>query len=479
MARAVAAFVFLIVLGGLAAWLADQPGQLGMDWRGYRIEMPVGLGIGAAIVLMAAAALLYQIWRWVRRGPTELAQARTRRRRDRGQLALTRGMVAVAAGDRAAALRYSREAERYLTETPLTMLLAAQAAQLSGDEKASRRYFSAMLKRPELEFLGLRGLVGQANRTGDQSGALTLARRAYELNPQAPWVLFALFDLEARAGNWREAERVVTRAIAARALSENDGRRRQAIAAFHLARELRDTGDTNGARKSVLRAHTLDPRFLPATLFAVDLLGATGKRRRALHLLEQAWHLAPHAQLAAAHRTLFGGADASTYLTHLEQLVGATPEDEEGRLALAAAALEAGQTERAAKIVGDLADHDQAAGPTVRLKAEIEERAHGPAAARPWLERIATAPEPAWTCNVCGHAQGAWVAHCDHCATFDSLRWGSPEAVLDLDNSPSGAHLPPVDDAVALAESPGLTMLHTAQTPTEGADAEPPLRAAG
>jgi HemY protein len=73
MARAVSAFVFLIIVGGLAAWLADQPGQLGMDWRGYRIEMPVGLGIGAAVVLMAAAALLYQIWRWVRQGPAELA----------------------------------------------------------------------------------------------------------------------------------------------------------------------------------------------------------------------------------------------------------------------------------------------------------------------------------------------------------------------------------------------------------------------
>jgi len=479
MARAVAAFVFLIVVGGLAAWLADQPGQLGMDWRGYRIEMPVGLGIGAAVVLMTAAALLYQIWRWVRQGPTELAQARARRRRDRGQLALTRGMVAVAAGDRAAALRYSREAERYLTETPLTMLLAAQAAQLSGDDKASRRYFSAMLKRPELEFLGLRGLVGQANRTGDRAGALTMARRAYELNPQAPWVLFALFDLEARAGNWREAERVATRAVAARALSENDGRRRQAIAEFHLARELRDTGDANGARKTVLRAHTLDPRFLPATLFAVELLGAAGKRRRALHLLEQAWQFAPHAQLAAAHHALFSGDDASTYLTHLEQFVGAPPEGDEGRMALAAAALAAGQTERAAKIIGDLADHAQAGKPTLRLKAEIEERAHGPAAARPWLERIATAPEPGWTCNVCGHAHEAWVAHCDHCATFDSLRWGSPEAVIDLDNPLPGAHLPPVDDVVAQAESPGIAILHASQTPAEGADSEPPLRAAG
>ena len=478
MARAVVAFVFLIVVGGLAAWLADQPGQLGLDWRGYRIEMPIGLGVGAAVILMAATAILYQVWRWVRQGPVELAHARARRRRDRGQLALTRGMVAVAAGDRAAALRFSREAERYLTETPLTMLLAAQAAQLSGDDKAARRYFSAMLKRPELEFLGLRGLVGQANRTGDHAGALTLARRAYELNPQAPWVLSALFDLEARAGNWREAERVVTRAVSARALSENEGRRRQAIAALHIARAHHDAKENAAARKTVLKAHALDPRLLPATLFAVELLGATGKHRRALHLLEEAWKRTPHPHLAAAHRALFASDDESAYLPRLEQLVGESPEDDTARLALAAAALEAGQTERAAKIIGTLADAPEAAAPIVRLKAEIEERAHGPAAARPWLERIAKSPEPAWTCNVCGHAHDAWVAHCSHCATFDSLRWGTQEAVVDLEALGPSAHLPPVDDVVAQAESPGITVLHASSTSEDGIDAEPPLRAA-
>ena len=439
-----------------------------------------GLGIGAAVVLMAAAALLYQIWRWVRQGPAELAHARTRRRRDRGQLALTRGMVAVAAGDRAAAMRFSREAERYLTETPLTLLLSAQSAQLSGDDKAARRYFSAMLKRPELEFLGLRGLVGQANRSGDHAGALTLARRAYALNPQASWVLFALFDLEARAGNWREAERVVARAVAARTLSENEGRRRQAIAGLHIARGLRDAGEVAAARKTALKAHALEPVFLPATLFAVDLLSATGKRRRALHLLEQVWQTAPHPELAAAHRALFANDDAAAYLSRVDHLVASTPDNDDARVTQAAAALAAGQTERATKTLGALADDPDATAPIIRLKAEIEEQAHGPAAARPWMERIAAAPEPAWTCNVCGHAHDAWVAHCGHCATFDSLRWGTHAGVSDISEAAPSCYLAAVSTRPwPRPKALGFTVLHAAAA-SEDADrfAEPPLRAA-
>ncbi|MDA0368879.1 MAG: heme biosynthesis protein HemY [Proteobacteria bacterium] len=478
MSRAITAFVLLIVLGVLAAWIADRPGQLGLDWQGYRVEMPVGLGIGAAVVAMVVAAILYQVWRWVRRGPADLAQARAKRRHNRGQLALTRGMVAVAAGDRAAALRFSREAERYLAETPLTMLLAAQAAQLSGDDKAARRYFSAMLKRPELEFLGLRGLVGQANRSGDRAGALTLARRAYALNPQAPWVLSALFDLEARAGNWREAERVVTRAVTSRALGESEGRRRQAIAGLHIARDLRDKGDTAAARKTALKAHALEPGLMPATLLAVDLLGAAGKRRRALHLIEQAWQLAPHAELAAAHRHLFVAEDAKSYLQRVNHLVGPAPAHDEARRVLAAAALEAGQTERAAEVLGALADEPNAEALMVRLKASIEERAHGPAAARPWLERVATAPEPGWTCNVCTHRHDAWVAHCTHCETFDSLRWGVVDGV-ELAKPEGARHLPPVDADAAQAESPGVTVLRSPPPLGSEDDDDPLLRAAG
>lgn len=478
MSRAILAFVFLIALAVLAAWIADRPGQLGLDWQGYRVEMPVGLGLGVAAALMLAAAVAYQVWRWVRRGPTDLAAARTRRRQNRGQLALTRGMVAVAAGDRNAALRFSREAERYLAETPLTMLLAAQAAQLGGDDKAARRYFSEMLKQPELEFLGLRGLVGQAHRSGDRANALTLARRAYALNPQAPWVLSALFDLEARAGNWREAERIATRAVAARALGEAEGRRRQAIAGLHIARTLRDDGDLTGARKAALKAQALEPGLLPATLLAVELLGAAGKRRRALHLIEQAWEMAPHPELAAAHRRLFADDDSQAYLQRLEHLVGADPQQDEARRALAEAALAARQTERAAKVLGALADSPDAAAPLVRLKAEIEERAHGPTAARPWLTRVADAPEPGWTCNVCAHRHDAWAAHCDHCETFDSLRWGVQDGV-ELVKPDFVGHLPVVDDSVAQVESPGPAALRTPPPRTGDTDDDPPMRAAG
>jgi HemY protein len=146
--------------------------------------------------------------------------------------------------------------------------------------------------------------------------------------------------------------------------------------------------------------------------------------------------------------------------------------------AYSAAALAAGQTERAAEILGSHADDPDASAPIIRLRVDIEEKIYGPAAARPWMERVALATEPTWTCNVCGHAHDTWVAHCGHCATFDSLHWGTYDGASGIESAVLSGVLPPVGDAMAQAESPGMTVLPTAASRENDPDADLPLRAA-
>ena len=64
-----------------------------------------------------------------------------------------------------------------------------------------------MLKHPETEFLGLRGLLAQAIKDDDTATALRLARRAHLRRPNTPWVLTTLFDLQTQAGLWDRGAR--------------------------------------------------------------------------------------------------------------------------------------------------------------------------------------------------------------------------------------------------------------------------------
>src|SRR5208337_2920792 len=127
-----------------------------------------------------------------------------------GYRALTQGMVAVAAGEPREAQRFARRADLLLADPPLTLLLSAQAAQLDGDDAAAKKFFSAMLDRAETEFLGLRGLINQALRSGDRGTALYLAERAMVLRPNTGWVVESLFDLEVRQVRWEAAWKTLT-----------------------------------------------------------------------------------------------------------------------------------------------------------------------------------------------------------------------------------------------------------------------------
>ena len=178
---------FMVVLAALAlagVWLADHPGSVTVLWQGYRLDSSVALLVSVVAVIAVVAALVYRFWIVLLGLPSAFGRRRTARRRRRGFEALTRGMVAVAAGDAEDARRQGKRAEGLLEDPPLTLLLSAQAAQLAGDEQAAERFFTAMLERPETEFLGLRGLLTQGIKRHDWDEALALARRAYRLRPE-------------------------------------------------------------------------------------------------------------------------------------------------------------------------------------------------------------------------------------------------------------------------------------------------------
>ena len=103
--------LFLAVVGVLAVgltWLADRPGEVAITWQGLQIETSVMVLIlavvSAAIVVMLAVWVLTSLWR----APKRAQHALGRRRRRAGRQAVTRGLVALGAGDARAAAKYAK-----------------------------------------------------------------------------------------------------------------------------------------------------------------------------------------------------------------------------------------------------------------------------------------------------------------------------------------------------------------------------------
>ncbi|MGY8958339.1 MAG: heme biosynthesis HemY N-terminal domain-containing protein, partial [Alphaproteobacteria bacterium] len=214
----------------LAVWFADHPGVVSLEWAGFRFDTSIGVLFALVVFVAAAAAASYRLWRFLRRAPRNLSNARQVRRRRQGYRFLSQGMVAVAAGDSAEAARLSKKADRLLQEPALTMLLSAQAAQLDGDEDAAQRYFSAMLDQPDMAFLGVRGLLTQAIKSGDATEALQLAKQANGLRPNTKWVVEELFDQQIAISDWAAADDTISRSSGRRKpIDPVVARRRRAV----------------------------------------------------------------------------------------------------------------------------------------------------------------------------------------------------------------------------------------------------------
>lgn len=432
MIRALPAIVVMAAIIAAAVFIADRPGSVSLAWQGWRVDTSLAVLIfGIAFVAIVAAAL-FHLARKIIGGPRAFMRARRERRRRRGYRALTQGMVAVAAGDAAEAKRFAKQADVLLAEPPLTLLLSAQAAQLNGDQKAAQKYFAAMLERPETEFLGLRGLIMQALKENNEAEALRLARRAKELRPKTPWVLSSLFELQARAGKWIEAETTLALAARRSAMPEPESRRHRAAMLFEQSRVAQSEGRSRDAMRLAAKANSLEPGMTQAAGHYAELLAASGNKRQARKVIEAAWRAAPHPALTAAYGTLFADERPLQRVKRFEALAAQNHDHPESHIAVAEAALKArlwGEARRHLSAVGG-SESNAAPSPRVcRLMAEIEEAEHNDLpAARLWLARAAATPalDPTYVCGVCGGETAAWISICPHCRSFDSIEWRRP-----------------------------------------------------
>lgn len=426
--------VIALVAAPLAAWLADNPGQVRIAWLDVEIETTVGLLLVGVLLVAAAAVLLVELLRWLFGLPRRLRDRRTHKRLAEGYAALTTGLVAAAAGDVASARHHVRRAEKLLDDgVPALLLLEAQTAQLQGDETDAIRRFRAMLRDPETELLGLRGLLAHALKDGDHATALELARKAHRRSPGTPWVVSTLFDLLTRAEEWEEALVLLNQLADLKLITPEQARRRRAILHLMLARKALAAERFDEALRQARRAVKLAPAFPPAAVEASRIAARIGRNRLARRIVENAWRLEPHPDLLAAYLELGGKDNPAERLRRVERLRSLQPFDPLSYIALAEAQM-AGEDYEAARHSLARARELGATARVYRLLAELERRSGAPEEkVQEWLARAFDAPaDKAWVCEDTGEVLPEWKPF-GVSGRFDAVQWETPAKLAALE----------------------------------------------
>jgi len=425
MIRVLLFFGILIVLAFAESWLVDRPGELVLNWQGYRIETSVLVAIGAVFVAAAALLALWSLIRFVFKIPSLMAIATRGQRHEKGYAALSRGMIAVGAGDARQARKSAVEAHRLLRNEPLALLLKAQAAQLSGETGEAESAFQEMAKRNDTRLLGLRGLHVEAQRLGDAERAQEYAAKAREIAP-LPWAAKADFDHKVASGDWKGALALLDGAASAKFLEKTTRERQRAVLETALALDRAET-DPAGALALARAALKRAPALAPAVALGARLLADAGDARKAAKLIEAAWPESPHPDLAKIYLGLYPGESSAARLGRALGLARLAPREAESKIAVAQAAIAAGDFKAAREAVQPLIDGPER--PTARicrLMAELEEKQHGAGGyIREWLTRASHAPrDPTWVAD--GVASDRWRPISPVTGRLDAFVWQKP-----------------------------------------------------
>ena len=415
--------LFVIAAAVGLAWLADRPGSITLEWFGYQIETSAFVGILTVAVFVLAVILILAVLRYVWTRPSAIAGHMRQRKQKQGFDALSRGLVAIGVGDRSQAQRYAGIAQRNLPHEPLTALLRAQAAQLKGDDAAARRTFEGMLDTHETELLGVRGLFLEAKRAGDEGAALVLAQQAVERDPKLAWGVNALFDLQARAGEWDQALNTLAIARQNRHVDSAAANRRRAVLLTAEARET-ESFDPNKALSLANEALRLAPSLVPAAELAGRLLASKGEVRAASRQLLRTWSLSPHPELAVAYAFAKPGLSPKDRLKRVEYLAKQKPDDVEGAVAIAQAAVEAQEWQRARDALSPYLQ-DAPSARIFTLMARIDGGSGDKGREREWLARALRAPrDRAWIAD--GYISDRWLPVSPVTGAVDAFEWKAP-----------------------------------------------------
>lgn len=417
--------ILFLLVGSIivaAAWLlAGIPGHVVASIGAFTIETSTPFAILMLVALVVVTLIVLRVLRGLLAFPHAGAGWRRSRRHVRGERAVTRVLVALAAGEKVEARKEARRARQLLGESPQTLLLVAEAGRLSGREDEAAEAFRALTKQKEARFLGLRGLLRQAVERRDWPEALVIANQAEFSHPGTAWLRQQRAELALQTENWAEVLELV---------GQDPLRPTYYIAA--ATAEL----DPARALSFARQAWKQDPAFPPAAIAYASRLRATGHEKRATSCIADAWKRAPHPDLAAF--ALASEPDKFARVQAAKRLVAGNPTNPESRLLLAQVMFDAGLTGEARHQI-EIAETEGAKQRRLYLlRAEIEEQERGDtesgrAAQRDALRRAASAePDPHWQCTSCNANHAAWHPKCTTCGNVGTIKWLGSARISNL-----------------------------------------------
>lgn len=435
--------IFLLIvlfLGFLFSWVAENPGMIFLqwDWLATQLGHPgqdVGISLTVAFIALIALVGVIMLVTGLLRGifstPSWLARFFDNRRRERGYKALSQGLIAASSGDVDMARTLAKESGKLLKNEPLVSLLGTQTALLEGKREVALENFKTMLEDDSTKLVALRGLFLEAERKNEGEAARHYAEEAAKNAPSLPWAGNAKLRYQAVDGDWDDALRTLEANRSAGLIDKVVAKRQRAVLLTAKAISC-EQSQPEETRKLAKQAHKLEKGFVPAATIYARAASRLGDIKGASKIIEAAWKVEPHPELAEAYATVRPGDSVQDRLSRARKLSRIRSSHPEGNIAVAIAAIDAKEWDEARKVLEPVLTN-YISERACLLMADIEEGQHGDKGRmRDWLARAVRSPaDAAWVAG--NHVSDEWLPISPITGEIDAFEWKVP--VEQLGNS--------------------------------------------
>ncbi len=415
--------VLIIALVALVVnWFNKQSGISQLQWLGYQIEISTSLLIGLVFIFATIILLIDRVLRFIRNLPNMMAYGWQFRRKNNGDRALGLGFVALAAGDSRSAQKQAKKAEKLLGKGLLPDLLAAQAAHLSGDKNAARRYFAQLSKNKDTAYYGLIGIMNLQSQNNDHEKSIAAAQKALKVQPDSIAALTHIFWRKIEEREWEKSLEII--ALLKPHLSNYEEQKKQFEnreigLCYLLAHHASEQTDKTVWLKRALK---INESNIACLVSLARLYQKSELNKQMTKVLERGFMLNPHQDYIELLRDGFTN-NIAKFIARLTKLARQSKCKIDAYRLVIAASLDADILPPAISLLSEIPQNAMT-NEDYLLVAELAEKQTDPTRAKIALQDAARAPRgKAWRCSSCSAITVQYEPICPQCNEIGMIDW--------------------------------------------------------
>ncbi|MGB1077500.1 MAG: heme biosynthesis protein HemY [Bdellovibrionales bacterium] len=433
MIQAIWTLIKLLLVAGVVIFLMEQEGTFRIEWQDYVISAHLGMVLVALTLFLVIILFFHKIILHLTSVPKYMRAYWQDRSLRKGHTAITKSLVALAAGDHKHAAYHAHRAQKLLPDeydNGVATFLEAQAARYMGQHKRATTKFNTLLENRESAFLGIRGLMQTEIEAQNYKQALDMAYSADRMHPKQSWILKTIYDLELQTHQWSKVLATLKKLEKLKAIDKETALKDRKAIHVVLADQALGARDIDEAKHHLKKALTIDAGFVPACTRLVDIAIEAGQKRKAKSLIERTWKLSPHPDLIKFWDILAPEntpKKPTARLSWYESLTTLNPNAASGYMALAQIAIDDGLWGEARAFLTKAENLDNHAGVYLawaeleRLSTQNDEAVHA------WMKKSQTAKRPkCWVCQTTNHIYETWYAIAEPYGLFNTIEWAYP-----------------------------------------------------